>query len=281
MPELTYDVLVLDGTPRSGDMRLPSGESIVSSPLSVTLVQGSSDAVLVDAPYTYGQVERVRDWIRDSGRNLIAVYITHAHGDHWLGVHELLREFGDVPVYTTAGPLSRMPGEATEGRDRLWDRVFGGLIPPSPVIAQLFPTDGLQLEGHDLVPVDLGHTDTADTTALWVPDLRLLLAGDSVYNGVHQYVLETPDGGFDSWLAALDTIAALEPAFVVAGHKAPGSDDDPRCIAETRDYLVFARELLATVDRPDEYYKRMLRRYPKRVNAGPVWYCALGLLTDR
>ena len=106
MPELTYDVLVLDGTPRSGDMRLPSGESIVSSPLSVTLVQGSSDAVLVDAPYTYGQVERVRNWIRDSGRNLIAVYITHAHGDHWLGVHELLREFGDVPVYTTAGPLS-------------------------------------------------------------------------------------------------------------------------------------------------------------------------------
>ena len=40
MPELTYEVLVLDGTPRAGEQRLPSGESIVSSPLSVVLIAG-------------------------------------------------------------------------------------------------------------------------------------------------------------------------------------------------------------------------------------------------
>ena len=63
MPELTYEVLVLDGTPRAGEQRLPGGESIVSSPLSVVLIAGEETAVLVDAPYTYGQVERVCNWV--------------------------------------------------------------------------------------------------------------------------------------------------------------------------------------------------------------------------
>ena len=43
MRELTYEVLVLDGTPRAGEQRLPSGESIVSSPLSVVLIAGEGD----------------------------------------------------------------------------------------------------------------------------------------------------------------------------------------------------------------------------------------------
>ena len=66
--QLTYEVLVLDGTPRAGEQRLPSGESIVSSPLSVVLIAGEQTAVLVDAPYTYGQVERVCNWDRRLGQ---------------------------------------------------------------------------------------------------------------------------------------------------------------------------------------------------------------------
>ena len=72
MTELTFEVLVLDGTPRVSDQRLPSGESSVSSPLSITLISGQHDPVLVDAPYTFGQVERVRNWILDSGKTFAA-----------------------------------------------------------------------------------------------------------------------------------------------------------------------------------------------------------------
>src|SRR5260370_39728681 len=93
MPELTYEVLVLDGTPRAGEQRLPSGESIVSSPLAVVLIAGEETAVLVDAPYTYGQVERIRNWVVDSGKRLEYVYITHGHADHWPGVAEPMTSF--------------------------------------------------------------------------------------------------------------------------------------------------------------------------------------------
>jgi glyoxylase-like metal-dependent hydrolase (beta-lactamase superfamily II) len=278
MSGLSYEVLVLDGTPRSGDQRLPSGESIVSSPLSITLISGERDAVLVDAPYTYGQIERVRNWIADSGKTLRYLYVTHAHGDHWLGASELLSSFPGAEVFATPGTLGRMEQEATVGREKLWDVVFPGLIPPSPLTAQAVPADGFEIEGHRFIPIELGHTDTDDTTALWVPSLELVVAGDSVYNGVHQYVLETSDEGFASWFAALDRIAALEPRFVVAGHKAPGAGDDPAIIEETRAYLREAQTLLSTAASPEQYYETMLRLYPARMNPGPVWYGAVGLL---
>ena len=111
-----------------------------------------------------------------------------------------------------------------------------------------------------------------------MPSIGLLVAGDSIYNGVHQYVLETPDGGFDSWLAAIDKIEALHPRAVVAGHKAPGGGDDPKIIGETRQYLLDARQVLAAATEPRDYYDAMVRRYPHRMNLGPVWYGAVALL---
>jgi glyoxylase-like metal-dependent hydrolase (beta-lactamase superfamily II) len=278
MSELGYEVLVLDGTPRAGEQRLPTGEPIVSSPLSVVLIAGDRDAVLIDAPYTYGQVERVRNWITDSGKRLRYVYITHGHGDHWFGVAELLASFPGATVYATPGTLRKMAAEAAEGRAGLWDRIFPGLIPPSPLIAQPVPESGLELEGHRLEPIELCHTDTDDTTALWVPSAGLLVAGDAIYNGVHQYLLETPGGGFDAWLAALDKVEALQPRIVVAGHKAPGTGDGPEIIQETRQYLLDARRILATAPAPRDYYDAMVRHYPHRMNPGPVWYGAVALL---
>jgi hypothetical protein len=39
------------------------------------------------------------------------------------------------------------------------------------------------------------------------------------------------------WIATLDNLAALKPKAVVAGHKLPENDDDPRIVAETQQYL--------------------------------------------
>src|SRR5260370_21662917 len=156
MPELRYEGLVLDGRERAGEQRLLSGESIVSSPLAVVLIAGEETAVLVDAPYTSGQVERIRNWVVDSGKRLESVYITHGHGDHWLGVAELITSFPGVVVYATPGTLGVMASQATDGRAQLWDKVFPGLIPPSPLIAQPVPGGGLELEGPPRGPRDRG-----------------------------------------------------------------------------------------------------------------------------
>jgi glyoxylase-like metal-dependent hydrolase (beta-lactamase superfamily II) len=281
MSELHYEVLVNEGLRRQREQRLPDGSPIVSSPIASTLIYGDRDAVLVDPAFTYEQVSRIGDWIEHSGKHLTAVYATHGHGDHWFGTDLLLQRFPGAVAYATEGTIAMMHQQGTEGRAQLWDVDFPGLIPPSPVVYQPIPVDGIQLEGHQLLAVEVGHTDTDDTTVLHVPSIGLVVAGDVAYNGVHQYLLESAHGGVEAWLAALDKVAALEPRAVVAGHKKKGLSDDPAILDQTRDYLLNARRLLAEKVSPHEYFDEMTALYPDRVNVGPVWYTAVSLLSGQ
>ncbi len=191
MPEVHYEVLVHDGLRRHREQRLPDGSPIISSPVSSTLIYGERDAVLVDPPFTYEQVNRVGDWIDSSGKNLIAVYATHGRGDHWFGTDALLQRFPGAVAYATEGTIAMMHRQATEGRAQMWDVDFPGQIPPSPVVYQSIPVDGIKLEGQQLLAVEVGHTDTDDTTVLHVPSIGLVVAGDVAYNG-HRGDLVTP-----------------------------------------------------------------------------------------
>jgi glyoxylase-like metal-dependent hydrolase (beta-lactamase superfamily II) len=243
-----------------------------------TLILGDNAAVLVDAPFTYEQIDRVGDWIERSGKRLAYIYATHGHGDHWFGTDLLQQRFPDAVAYATEGTIAMMHQQATTGRSQLWDVDFPGLIPPSPVVYQPIPVDGLELEGHRMVSVEVGHTDTDDTTVLHVPSIRLVVAGDVAYNGVHQYLLESGDDGIEAWLKALETVAALKPAAVVAGHKNKALTDDPVILSQTRDYLLDARRLLSQHPSPRDYFNQMIALYPDRLNVGPVWYAAVALL---
>src|SRR6201993_1607471 len=281
MTELHYEVMVHEGLQRNREQRLPDGSPIVSSPVASTLIHGDRDAVLVDPPFTRDQVQRVGDWIENSGKKLTHIYATHGHGDHWFGTDLLLQRFPGVVAYATEGTIAKMHEQAVGGRAQMWDVDFPGLIPPSPVVYQPIPTDGLELEGERLVAVEVGHTDTDDTTVLHVPSIGLVVAGDVAYNGVHQYLLESSHGGVEAWLAALDKVAALKPTAVVAGHKNKDLPDDPAILEQTREYLLSARRLMADKPSPQEYFAEMIGLYPDRLNVGPVWYTAAALLSDQ
>jgi len=79
------------------------------------------------------------------------------------------------------------------------------------VVATTPAGNAFELEGSELHVVEVGHTDTDNTTVLHVPSIGLVVAGDAVYNGVHQYLAESANGGIQKWIKALDTIAALRP----------------------------------------------------------------------
>jgi glyoxylase-like metal-dependent hydrolase (beta-lactamase superfamily II) len=276
---LRYEVFVNDGVRRARDMRLPDGSPIISSPVASTLVLGENQAVLVDPPFTYDQINRVGDWIERSGKRLAYIYATHGHGDHWFGTDLLEQRFPGAVAYATVGTIAMMHQQVTTGRSQLWDVDFPGLIPPSPVVYQPIPVDGFEVEGHRLLAVEVGHTDTDDTTVLHVPSIALVVAGDVAYNGVHQYLLESRGGRIQAWLAAIDIVEALQPRAVVAGHKNRDLPDDPVILGQTRQYLVDAQQLLDEKPTPREFFDRMLALYPDRLNPGPLWYGALALLS--
>lgn len=156
--------------------------------------------------------------------------------------------------------------------------LFPDQIPTGPVDVQVVGEEGLRLEGHSLIPVEVGHSDSDDTTVLWVPSLKLAVAGDVVYNGVHLALFEAANGGRDAWRRALDTVEALGAEFVVAGHKDPARPDDVADIGHTRRYLDDVDLMLKGSTTPMELYQGMTRLHPERLNPGILWFGALTLL---
>jgi glyoxylase-like metal-dependent hydrolase (beta-lactamase superfamily II) len=277
---LGYDVLVSGLLPAHDDL-LPTGDRPHWSPLSHTLIHGPTEAAVVDPPITVAQAAALADWIGSFGKRLSFIYITHWHADHWLGTGVLLNRFPGATVYASAATIGRMikgtPGGVPAA---LWTNLFPGQLPEVPVTitAEPVPADGFTVDGHPLVAVEAGHSDTDDSTVLHAPSIGLVAAGDVVYNNVHQYLAETGDGGFAAWWGALDVVESLHPAQVVAGHKDAARADDPATIAETRRYLDDSERLLAAGPGRREFFDQMLERYPGRVNPYTLWLSARRLL---
>src|SRR6516225_4468239 len=97
-----------------------------------------------------------------------------------------------------------------------WAALFPGQLPPIPITiaAQPAPANGFTIDGHPLVPVEAGHSDTDDSTVLHAPSIGLVAAGDVVYNNVHQYLAETGAVGLAGWYQALDIVGSLQPTHV-------------------------------------------------------------------
>lgn len=254
----------------------PGVESLQWVANSATLIYGARDAILVDTFLTTGQNEALADAVARTGRNLTAVYATHAHGDHFFGLGMLKQRFPQAQLWAAPAVAAAMKVQSTpEKLDGRWRKLFPGQIPAVIETAQPMASDTLLLEGQPLVSVALGHTDTNDSTSLHVPSIGLVVAGDAVYNGIHPFLVESTRQNRPQWLAALDRIAALRPRAVVAGHKVPEHDDDPRCIADTRRYIEDFIRLNDATSTPLELYQRMLALYPTRANPGSLWSSAI------
>jgi glyoxylase-like metal-dependent hydrolase (beta-lactamase superfamily II) len=271
---LSYDVFVNDPPPQDGV--LPNGEPKRFSPMASTLIYGTRDAVLTDPGLTTDQARALGDWVAAKDRNLTDIFITHGHGDHWFAAGLLAERFG-ARVVASAGTIAQMHGSLVT-RPLLWDKLYSG-IPASPVTAVTVPDNRFTLEGHELAIVEVGHTDSDDTTVLHVPELELVVAGDAIYNGVHMYLAQSVAvGGFGTWRDAIDKVEALGPGHIVSGHQNKQLDDDAaRQIAETRQYLDDADELLRTETTAVDFFNAEIERYPAHLWRMVLWVTASGL----
>jgi glyoxylase-like metal-dependent hydrolase (beta-lactamase superfamily II) len=273
---LGYDIFIAEPIPQNVAQTLPNGDPFMWSPLSITLIHGNNDAVLVDPPFTREQAHAVSDWVQASNKNLTHIFVTHGHGDHWFTAGMLADKF-DAQIIASPGTIDQMHRNVAM-RDAVWDKLFPGQIPETNVTAVPPENNRIELEGRPFDVVEVGHTDTDATSVLHVPDLDLVVAGDTVYNGVHQYLSESANGGRDKWRSAIDIVETLNPRWIVAGHKNKALDDDAtRAMSETRNYLDSADELMPQHTTAQGFFNAMLERFPDRLNPGALWMGAAAL----
>jgi len=271
---LQFDVLTIKRPGLSRD--LPAGkEELMWVANSSILIYGERDAVLVDTFLTTEQSQTLLDWVVKSGKNITAIYLTHGHGDHFFGLAQILERFPHAKAFATPEVVKAMHEQLSPAwLDNFWRKLFPGQIPDRLLVAEPLEGDHLELEGNKLIVVNAGRTDTAHSTCLYVLSIGLIVGGDAVYNGIHPYLGETNTESRLEWISTLDKLGALKPKAVVAGHKIPENDDDPRIIAETQKYLRDFNRLDAATAEARQLYDAMLELYPNRVNPGSLWGAA-------
>ncbi len=236
-------------TKRPGINReLPAGyESLAWVPNSSTLIYGERDAVLVDTFLTAEATRALADWV-------VKQRFPHARAVARPDIVEAMRRELDPPYFNS-----------------FWNARFPGQLPEQLVVAEALEGNTIELEGHELVLVDTGYTDTALSTSLHVPSIDLVVAGDVAYNGVHPYMAEGNPQSWAKWIAALDKLESLKPRAVVAGHKRPENDDHPRIIEETRRYFRDFLRLNEETTTAREFFDRMMKLHGDRANPGSLW----------
>ena len=267
---LSVNVFTAPGKAMVGERPRPFGEALGFDPITSTLIFGEHDAVLVDAMTTVAEAEALASWVALHNRNLETIYITHAHFDHFYGLGILLDHFPGARAIATPKTLNAMQISFTPLIEQLARRCFPGQVPTKLVAPVPYERDTFTLEGHELRIIEQGHTDCPHSTSLYVPSIDLVVAGDVVYNQCHMYVGDTTPESRKNWIAALDRLAALNPAMVVAGHKKPGAPDSPSTIQDTKRYLQDFDRLQKTAPSDEELFDQMTELYPRWV-ANQSW----------
>ena len=266
-PPLSYDVFVAPELPFVGPPpRVANSDAPAWDPKTATLIFGTRDAVLVDALETIREATVLADWIELHHRRLTTVYITHGHVDHFLGLPILLDRFPEARAVATPGTVELMREHTPEVLNKGSRARYPGQIPEKIVLAEPLNSMQFDLEGHPLVVIETGHTDTINTTSLYVPDLGLIIAGDVAYNHCHMFIGTTTHEIRTEWIAALDRLAALNPTAVVTGHKDPTQGNPPTVIAESRAYIEYYGKQREASLSDQELFDAMVTRYPDWVS---------------
>lgn len=256
------------------------------SPISCTLIYSANEAVLVDTPITKHQTKGLIEWIERiaPNRKLSYIYITHGHGDHFFGMPLLLDRFPEAVPLATLGTVKHMEQQITEPYfSKTWEYRFPGQIAqPFKLATPLSEASGLifKLENRwTFQAIECGHSDTHDSTVLWVPDLKLAVCGDVVYGQVHQMLFEAnTKAKREEWIKAVERVEALNPSYVVPGHRQAEEIDGVWHLAATKKYLQdFGDVLESNPKDAAEVFDKMIKLYPDRCNPNALRLSAAGV----
>ena len=197
-------------------------------------IVGQAGVTAIDACATERRSRDFKAAIAKTSANPVGTLInTHAHLDHTFG------NFVFRPESTIVGH-TRCREEIEAGRDGAL--AFAQGVFPSvdwgeiEVVAPSLTFDDelrLYVDDLELQLIYMSPAHTMTDVAVWIPQRKVLIAGDLIFHQGTPFALAGSIGG---WLDALDRLRALDPDVIIPGHgpvAGPGSIDD------VADYLRF------------------------------------------
>lgn len=114
--------------------------------------------------------------------------------------------------------------------------------------------------------VEVGQSDTYNTSVVHVPSLELVVTGDAVYGSCYQFLMESNTTKLrGEWIAAINEIERLGVKHVVPSHMQAGEGYGTEHLEATKEYIgTWGREL-ETAESAKELEARIKELYPERI----------------
>ncbi|GAA3170753.1 MULTISPECIES: MBL fold metallo-hydrolase [Streptomyces] len=198
------------------------------------ILGGPDGAALIDTAATEARARRLHETVHTLVPGPVHTLVnTHSHGDHTFG-NALFADEATVIAHERAAAEIAEHGLALQG---LWPDVVWGRIEVTPPQVTFRERLVPETRGPRYELLHLGPGHTAGDAVVWLPERRVLFAGDLVFSGVTPFVLM---GSVAGALEVLDRLRALEPLHVVPGHGPVGG---PELLDANAGYLRRVQEL--------------------------------------
>ncbi len=186
-------------------VRLPNGQFVENCYLLAD--PASREAVMVDPGE---EAQRFLEELERRRWRLTAIWLTHAHLDHIMGVETVKRATG-VPIYLH--PLDRQLYQALPAQGE-WAGL--ALAPPPPPDAALVEGQRLRVGAHEVV---VRHTPGHSPGSVSFVGEGFVLSGDVLFAGSIGRT-DLPGGDFSTLVASIQRVLLAQPdsTVVLSGH---------------------------------------------------------------
>lgn len=225
------------------------------------IIYGQKDAVLIDAQFTLADAEKVAQEIKNSGKNLTTIYVSHGDPDFYFGLQVFKAYFPEVTAYASPATVEYIKASAQKKLD-VWGKNLGKAITSNVILPQVLPGSTIELEGQKLEVIGLQEFPT--NTFVWIPSAKSVVGGINVFgNTFHLWMADVQTHEARAkWIAVLDKITSLQPLVVVPAHSTTDADFSLGSVTYTKDYILFYEEALKKYTTSESLIKALKEKYP-------------------
>jgi glyoxylase-like metal-dependent hydrolase (beta-lactamase superfamily II) len=230
-------------------------------PVSSVLITGKTEAILVDAQFQRNDALSVVELIKQSGKKLTTIYISHGDPDFYFGLYLITAAYPDAKVLASAQTQNYIK-KSMDAKNAYWGPILKENAPQKLVVPEVMTSDTLLVDGEQVKIVGLEGHDPKHTF-VWIPSSKTVLGGVVVFGNMHVFLADTQSvESRQNWYQTLNVIEQLKPETVIPGHVLGDKPMTVQAVAFTRNYIQDFEAAASTSANSAELIAAMKKNYP-------------------